>query len=337
MASTFTYPTNSRLREIERVQFPEQTLDDPIFRLFPVVNEDASTLIWEQEDNYLGLTQVRGLNGAPPRVKRVGGRRYVMEPGVYGEYTEIDEAEVTNRRPYGTYNATIDVGDLVRRCQDQLRHRQVQRVRKVLWDLLGYGYFTVLDARGVVAHQDAYTQRVATSTVTWATAATATPLADFRAVALLARGYGTSFGSGSMAFMNQQTANYLLANTHAADLYGRRSAGLSTLNTMQLVNQLWAGEGLPEIVVQDDGYHDDNGTFQLFIPDNKVIVVGRRANNAPLGDFAMTRNASNVGMAPGPYIKAVENDEPPMAIRVHYGFNGGPRIYFPGSVVVMSV
>jgi hypothetical protein len=334
---TYVYPTNSQLSQIDQVQLPTLLMDDPVFRHFPVRNKDTHVIIWDQKDNFLGLQQVRGLNGEPARVRRIGDKRYVMEPGVYGEFTQVDEQEIVTRRAPGSYNLPVNVTDLVRECQDQLRHRLVMRIRKILWDLLALGSFTVLGPRGSVLHRDGYTQRTSVSTVAWSTTATATPLSDFRSIQLLGRGYGTSFGSDSIAYMNRKTANYLLSNTNAADLYGRRSSGLSTLNTLELVNQLFMGEGLPQVYVHDGGYHDDSGVFQLFIPDNYVVVIGRRENGAVLGQFTMTRNASNPGQAPGPYSIVTEKPRPPKTITVDYGFNGGPELSYPGSIVVMRV
>src|SRR5262249_18359917 len=157
----------------------------------------------------------------------------------------------------------------------------------------------------------------------WATFATATPLMDFRNVKLYARGYSMTFGAGSKAYMNQGTTNVMLANTNAQDLYGRRSQGLSTLNTLALVNELFTGEGLPNVVPYDEGYYDESGTFQLFIPNNKVVVVAKRANNAALGQFRLTRNANNPGAAPGAYTKIIDEGEfkVPRTIQVHRGFN----------------
>jgi hypothetical protein len=53
----------------------------------------------------------------------------------------------------------------------------------------------------------------------------------------------------------------------------------------------------------------------------------------------MTRNANNPDLAPGPYMRVIDTGEIviPRSIEVHDGHNGGPVIYFPSAVVVMSV
>jgi hypothetical protein len=338
-ASSFVFPSSYELDKVDRVMLPALTMDDPIFNHFPIRSRDSHVLQWEQQDNFTGLQAVRGLNGQPARVRRKGGKRYTMEPGVYGEFTQVDEQEITTRRNWGDQTARpINVTDLVRECQDQLRGRHINRVRKTLWDLAVYAVFTVLDEQGTVVHQDAYAQRLFTSSVTWDTPATATPLGDFRAIQLLGRGYSTSFGMGATAYMNQQTANWLLANTNTADLYGRRTQGLATINNLALVNELFAGDGLPKLSIHDDHYIDDAGSVQLFIPDGYVVVFGRRANGAELGQFSITRNANATPIgAPTTYTVVTESERPPKTITVDYGFNGGPELKYPGSILVMKV
>jgi hypothetical protein len=99
-------------------------------------------------------------------------------------------------------------------------------------------------------------------------------------------------------------------------------------------------------VVMDDGYYDDDGAWQLLIPDDKVVVFGRRSSGARLGEYRRTRNAQNPGIAPGPYIIVTDNlstgtsnttTPVPRKVTVHRGHNGGPVIFYGNAVVVMSV
>jgi len=147
-----------------------------------------------------------------------------------------------------------------------------------------------------------------------------------------------SFGAGAKAYMNQTTLNSLLSNTNAADLGGRRAAGLSTLNSPDQINQLITQDGLANIVVYDQGYYDSTGTFQLWIPNNKVVVVGRRSTGDPLAEYRITRNANNAGLAPGPYTKVDDDpNEVPRQIIIQDGHNGGPVLYHPNGFVIATV
>jgi hypothetical protein len=337
--TTYTYPTPAELREIEQTLVPRMQAGRPIFSLFPEEDVNANTLIWEQRDNYVGLMQVRGLNGAPPRVKSVGFKRYLMPPGVYGEYLPIDEAELTERAAPASFTDFIPLDDAVAERQMQLLGRQLDRQEAMGWALLVSGTFSVAGPTGAILHTDSYTTQTFTASPGWATFATATPMADLRAVSLKARGLSVSFGGNAVAYMNQVTFNNLASNVNAADIYGRRTQGLGTYNSADQLNQLFAGDNLPGIQVYDQGYLNDAGTFVPFIPDNKVVVVGKRLTGEPVGAFRYTRNASNPNMAPGVYTRVMDFNETavPRKIEVHRGFNGGYVIYFPSAIVVMSV
>lgn len=338
MAITVTYPTNAELQAVAQDKLPNLIANRPIFSILPMRSVDTDVVMWDQEDNYVGLQQIRGLNGQPQRVKRVGGKRYLMSPGVYGEFLVVDEVEITRRRGYGTFNGSISIDDLVMRLQDQLLGRRLDRIEKIGWDLLTAGTFSVAGPDGLTYQTDTFSLQTFSAGTAWSTAATSTPLADFRAVQLLSRGHSVNFGAGAKAYMNRVTFNNLIKNTNAADLGGKRTTGLAPVNDINGLNVVLAGEDLPSIVIFDGGYQDDSDTFQPFIANAKVVVVGNRTDGAAIGEYQMTRNANNPNAAPGAYMKV--KDEPnqvPRLIEVHDGHNGGPALYFPSAIVIMSV
>jgi major capsid protein E len=337
--TTLTYPSAVELMEIEQDKLPVLIEDDPAFEHFPIVTKDSNRLDWEQKDNYIGLQQVRGLNGNPGKVTRVGGNRYSMEPGVYGDFQDIDEKELTERRQWGSFNQFVSISDLVTDAQDQLLHREISRLRQVIWTLLTTGTFSVLSPTGALLHTDTFNIQTASAAVDWDTVATATPMADFRAVQLLARGHSVRFDRAATAYMNQVTANKMFKVTNAADLGGRLTNGGNNFTTIEDINKFLIAADLPQIKVHDDGYHNDSGSFTQFIADDKVVVIGGRTNGQPLGEYRKTRNANNPDLGPGSYLKIVDNGDEsvPRAIKVHKGHNGGPVIFFPSGVVVLSV
>jgi MOSC domain-containing protein YiiM len=70
-----------------------------------------------------------------------------------------------------------------------------------------------------------------------------------------------------------------------------------------------------------------------------VVIVGRRTDGAPIGNYQMVRNVNNPGMAAGAYMKVIDRGEieVPRTIEVHDGHNGGPTLTFPSALVRMSV
>jgi hypothetical protein len=338
--ASYTFPEQAELIQIRQDYVADLTREDEVFGLFPITPTDAHILKWEQRDNYLGLQQIRGLNGEPPKVKRVGHKQYQMIPGIYGEFGEADELELTTRRQIGTWGEPIKLDDIISEIEEQLTKREIDRIRLIIWTLLATGTFSVSNVQGSVTYTDTYPIQTFTAGVTWATAATATPLANFRSVQLLSRGHSVSFGSQAQAFMNRTTFNQMISNTNNADIAGRRVSGLLTVLNLEEVNKVLAGEDLPTIVIYDKGYYDDSATFQLFIPNGKVIVFGQRPDGDVVGEYRQTRNVNNPDMGPGSYTlieDSLNNQKPPRRIRVHQGHNGGCALFYPSAVVAMAV
>lgn len=340
MPDTLVYPTSVELEAVEQVLIPRLTENRLGFQLLPLVTKDHHRLIWEQMDNYTGLQQVRGLNGQPQSVVAVGAKQYEMKPGVYGEFMPIDEEELTLRRQPGSIDQNIDLTDITGMKQMQLLGRRLDRIELNIWTLLTTGTFSVANAQGAVLHTDTYPILTYTAGVTWATSATATPLANFRAIQLLGRGQSAQFGGNAMAIMNRVTLNSMLSVTNINDIAGRRTSGLLSYLTLNEINSILLGEGLPQIMVYDEGYLNDSGTFVPFIGNGVVIVVGKRPDGVPLGEYRMTRNASKPGSAPGAYTyvdDSLDRKELPRTVKVHDGHNGGPVIFFPGGFIRMNV
>ncbi len=331
------FPTAAEIRAVEREREPNLTKNRPIFEIMPLVTEDTPIVRWEQEDNIIGLQQLRGLGGKPAIIKGVGGKVYTVEPGIYGEKRPIDEVELTMRRQYGTTDRPVDISDLVMKASEQLQSRFLDRVEYVGWNAL-LGTYSVLGQNGSIAHADTFAVQTASANVAWGTAATATPLLDFREIKLKARGKGATFGRGAKAYMNAGEVNKLLGNLNAEDLFGKRDQNQSTISGLGAINKILAEADCPEIVEYDGGYYDEAGSWAQFLPDDKVIVVGMRYTGRTIGDYCMTRNASNPNMEAGQYTKVVDNGdrEVPRLIEVHNGHNGAPRIYFPSNVCVLT-
>src|SRR5206468_1746159 len=111
------------------------------------------------------------------------------------------------------------------------------------------------------------------------------------------------------------------------------------------INGLLQGDGLPMLVEYDRGYLSDGtdgnpkGSYQLYIPDNYVVLIGKRDNGAEVGEFRMTRNPNNLASGVGVYDRVIDHGpmRVPRKIEVHRGFNGGPVLWYTSSIVVMKV
>jgi hypothetical protein len=341
---TYLYPEASELREIGPNLVAEATRDDILFSdLMPIRSVNAGIIRWQLDDDDQGLQQLRGLDGAPVHVAPLGSGAYASEPGYFGEYMTVTEREMTERAGSLLGEANVDIGDLVAQKNRQLVLRETARIRQIGWTLFTTGTFSISGKGSTLTHTDTFALQTYNAT-TWATVATATPLADLRAVQQMGSEYGVEFGATSMAIMNRVTANRMFANTNAADLAGRRTLGGGTVTSPDETNRVLNGEDLPNIVIYDKGYKNDSGTFTKFIADGVVLVVGRRMDGGPIAEYRMTRNMNNPGGTPGSYeyLKDYAQGrnapkETPPRLEIHRGHNGGPVIYRPKAFVIMDV
>lgn len=341
--ATFTYQTNAELNEIAQDKLPRLEANRPIFEIMPMEEHDASVIIWEQQDNYTGLQNLRGINGALPLIQQTGSKQYVERPGYYGEGEMIDEIQLTERRQRGTFATPINVQDLISEKQDKLLQRRLDRIEWLGWTLLTTGQFSVFTKNNVLAHQGAYTIQQFTATVPWATSVTAAPLGDLSSVQLLARGHSVNLGAQATAWMNRKTFNSMRSNTNAADIYGRRVAGLATANNLGQINSVLTDDDLPTVRIYDEGYlADGTGTFTPFIADATVLVTGKRPAGQAIAKYLMTRNANNPSLGPGAYMyvsnktgEDAEGNAP--SIGVFDSHNGGPALYFPAALCIMHI
>lgn len=341
---TYTYPTNHELVTIGPEKVARKTETRVGFQIMPLRSVNASTIVWEQRDNFYGLQQLRGLDGAPNQVKRVGRNRYSYEPGVYGEYETIGETELTQRSQGADDNTPVDVTDLVMEAQDQMIVRELDLIEYIIWKLLVEGTFSISLPNGTTGYSGTFSIQTYSGS-DWSDSANATPMADFRAVQLLGDGKGVNFGAGATAYMNRKTANRMLNNTNDNDLHGRFKNSMNPIQNVAVINQIASAEDLPTTQIYNEGYYNDSNTFTKFIPDDKVVVVGQRTDGERVGEYRLTRNMMNPSGAPGSYDFVVDQTgnapdgqkHVPPKIDVHRGHNGGPVIYFPSAIVVMSV
>lgn len=352
----FTYPTSATMDMIQ----PDLMMRGRAGRLgldiMPIKNRNAGKVRWNQKDNYFGLQQFRGLDGQPLHVIRIGSNTYEYEPGIFGEYIDITETELVSRAGSVDVLATpIDVGDLIQEGEEQLIGRELDRVESSIWTLLTTGTLTIrMDGNTFgqqVAYNDSYTVQTYSPQYPWSNLANATPIRDSQYIQQqgFAAGHSVDFGGAAIMYMNQFTANNMLNNQNTADLYGRKLAIGATINDIADIKGYWAGQNLPRIQVYDDGYQTgplkSGGVFKKYIPNGTAVVIGVRPGGVPIGEYQMTRNASN-GYKPGSYRYVIDRangggsgnaeKRTPANIEIHRGHNGGPAIYYPSAVLIMS-
>jgi hypothetical protein len=346
--ATYDYMSNAELSLINQEKMKVSEADDPIFKVFPTVNKNTSTVKWQQRDNYKGLQAIRGQGGQFVRVNKTPTKEFVLTPGYYGEYAPLDEKDLTDLREPGTFGTPANVDNLIAVESDKLIQRKIDRKRQMLWTLAVFGAVSIANEFGDILYAESYSPQAFTPSVAWSTLATSIPLQDLRNVKLLARGKGVRFDKTATVWVNQQTMNNVMNNTNTADLGKKLVNNGSNINSMGDVNAIFLANDLPQLAVWDDGYFTETGItiggvtynigdFVPFIPNTKGLLVGNRIDGSTIGEYVNTRNAQNPNSAPGDYNEIVQDPFPPRTINVYMGNNGAPALYYPGSLVILNI
>lgn len=336
--TNYQIPVATELARVEQVLLPRFVNNIPFMKHFPFTFKRETVLRWTQRDNYRGLMAVRGLGGKPGRVSLVDDSVYLCDPGYYGDHVELDERDLTIRRDAATLSGgPIPLGDLVAEAQEILLTRRINRQAWIMAQLLLNGTFSVVSKSGAVLHTDSYTQQVLTAAVKWNDHVNSVPLQDLRQLPIIVRGQSVNMGPAASIYLNQVTVNHLLANNNPADLGGKKVEYGNSILTLGTINKILEGEGLPKIEVVEDGYDDDTGVFQLFVPDGAGVAVGMRTSGVAIGEFRYTLN-QQAPSGSGVYTRVIDlgSIQIPGSVQVHDGFNGGITLQFPGTIVKLA-
>jgi hypothetical protein len=127
----YTYPTAYEISVIEPELVARGMAGRLGMQLMPVRNVNAPRVRWRQRDNYTGLQHFRGLDGQPTLVQRVGETEFEYTPGVFGEFGDVTETELTERAgSVDTRTVNIDVSDLVAEQDEMMISRELDRIER---------------------------------------------------------------------------------------------------------------------------------------------------------------------------------------------------------------
>lgn len=343
MAAIYRTQNQATLITIANDLVTSMTQNNPIFDIFPIVERRATRLRWRIKDNYRGLMKLRGAGGEPTRVNPVGEKVYEERPGVFGEFSTLDEIDLMDlaRGIPKDFSIDVDVKSEIGDRLKQLMERQMNRIRQMAWAGALTGNVQIPLPGGGIGYSMQYTPLTYAPTVLWSNPATSTPLKDLQGLQV-AFGRGTSNNYGGMAqvYGNSKTLQFMFNNTNVNDFGGVKGTGGGTLYGMSGYESMRLGRGIGALNIWDEGYLDDSGAFQLDIPDGKLLIVGARPNGEKAGEISMTYNA--VSDAPGAYAQVhdfTQGDRKsiPPRIEVHAGFNGGQIIERPTMLLVATV
>ena len=354
MPAIYTMQESAVYNRIAPDLIQTQAEQDPIFQKFPIRELNAARLRWSIKDNYRGLMNLRGYDGAPTRVLRPGETLFETNPGVFGEFGQLDEMELTERAKGFPADMTVpcDVGDMVSEWQMVLTVRQAQRMAQMAWGLATTHNLTILFPQGGAGFTESYAGQTMTVAVLWSDPMNSTPIHDLRQLQFLyGRGTSNNFQQQAEAWMNGRTAQYIMQNRNPADAGGiRGDLGATIFNSVDEFNKILLASGAPKICIYEGAYQADqqpgaafvNNNYVQYLPDGVVWVCAARPGNDLPGAFYYTRHMVNGGGTKpyafvDDYTKAEPHPAVPPKIVIHQGFSGGVVQERPTQTVTMMV
>lgn len=336
-------PTAAEINTLQQELFPT-FLEGKIgfTTILPSKTSELSEIILHQPDIFKGMQSFRGLNKPAPHVKHrynPYGTMCKVEPGYWGESDTIDEEVFTKWGQPGSCNQTLDLTWYTTQLQSRLLERRANRIEYNIWQALVYGKYVAYNQSGGIIFSQQFNIQNVSAGVPWSNFAGSFPLRDFRAIRLLGRGTSAKFNTCARAYMNQETANLMFANTNPFDI-GRIGLSACCIPMSQgQINQQFLAQDLPQVVIYDEGWVDDDDNFNVFIPYGYVVIVGCRPGGVPIGHYWLTRNAVDCNIGSGFWQKMVDtcDREVPRKVHLYDGHNGGPAIEYPRALVVLRV
>lgn len=345
MPSTLELQGPIKLRKLMQLYLPRALESRELLKLLPLTKVNEVDLIYERRQVYTGLQNARGLGGPTGAVRnRPGIDTFRVTPGYYGDHYPITEQELVKLRDAGTWDDFDSYTDQAARGTQHLTTRFLDRCELSVASILMTGSFQAVNAQGVVYDQQVYTVPAYTPATLFDDLANSAPLNYIRdLIPKLELGKMVSFRKGFM-LMSRPTANLFLKNRNADDLNGRRLEYGATVNNVEDFNDLLVSNDLPRIRVYDAGYYADptnvatwNATFNRFLTNGKIVLVGVRDDGEQVGEYRLTRAAQNDNSAPGEWYQVEDRrQKDPCQVILRAGHNGGPYVAYTECTSVIN-
>jgi hypothetical protein len=342
-------PTNTELqgatilREVASHLLERDIAKSKLLKLFPLVKRDETTLVFERQQVRVGQQHARGNDGPTGPVPKRGIDQFSVPASKYGDHYMITEGELIEKRAMGDIAKFMSTDKQTAAGVADLEDRYIARLHTNIANMLMNGTYTAADATGREMVREIYAIPQYTPNTLFDELGTATPLTYIRnLIPRLELGVSVNFRSG-VILCSRPTANLILNNSNAADMRGvRRDAG-ATINSIEDVNKLLAANDLPQIEVIDDGFYPGpvvSGrptNFTRFLTNGKMVLLGARDDNQPIGEYRLTRAAQN-NSQPGEWYTVEDNRQQNSKhhILLSMGHNGGPVPYYPEAIAVIN-
>lgn len=348
---TYKYPTNVALDMVTQ-EYVAQTEKMRGEQLMPFEDTQTQTVQWDELDSERGMTAPHVMGTDPKIDTRPGSKLREFEPIPFKETDLVKENELLKARAFGTLGGVVNITEVISRIAKARVDKNRIRAEWTRWQAM-LGQLTMFE-NGVRVNETFPIQEY-TPTIAWDQRATATILRDTNAIKNMFRGTGASI-RGAVAIGNSTTIARILENNNPNDLQGFRNENFKNTNyDVTETNKIFAARGLFNLEENDEGYIDENGNFQTWLPDGKLLIIGKRPAGQPIGKWLMTptlHRQKNGMPAPGMFEIIEVNGMPSTGsvtvnmqqlgqhknpkIEVTGGVYGGPVLYYPRSIIKVN-
>jgi len=287
-----------------------------------------------------GMTKAHNIGTDPKTVTLPGQSRKRYGTGYWKETYPINEEQLLFARAAGTYNQRAG-RDLVMQRAKEMDDRLETRLEWLRWQPVVNGSLAV-DENGVKYTVDygipEDNKPILEDEELWSAVTTADPLGNIDTWILLYRGTGAR---AVKAYYNSATAGLMAQNSKILRLL-KNTQYANMLSSDNISTALKMLKPKMDFGLYDEGYTDDAGNFNPFIPDGQFIIRGQGPVGELMMDFASTISLHNGTLdQPLPGKFAVIEDEsgkkknPKIDITV--GIYGLPRVFHPNWIISAKV
>lgn len=343
-------PTPFEMTEVPPLYYPFQKSEQWFLNnVTPTQYINSNTIVTRRPDTFRGIQQLRGNFNIPPATTSNYNRYGTLctyVPTYWGEYDAITEAEMaTVAEPSSApcYAGMLDLRKAVALMQQDLTLRQLVRMEYNSARTVIQGQYTAIDKNGRVVDVQHYNINRRIEVPAWTDFANSWPLRFFTGLQQDYRGQSAArfSGPGVKYILNSATLNVLYQNTNPYDFGKLGASACCILPTVSWYNEQLTARGLGTIIVNDNGWYDDAGSWNPFVPDGYVIVIGTRPDVKYPGSYYLTvvLNSCLEGPEQGMWMFYKDDCGEHMTreVRVGMGHNGIVILTNPEMIIVAKV
>ncbi|MDR1701274.1 MAG: major capsid protein [Sporomusaceae bacterium] len=328
-----SFPTTSELTHIVRNRVND-TANFIGKKICPIVPIYSAEIEYDVLFPAFGMTKAHKIGTVPQMVQTPTQETKRSGTAYWKESGRLDEEKLLNLRKAGTINERAGREAVY---QLALHHdtRLEVRIEWLIWQMLINNAIDIDENNvkfKVIFNIPAKLDISSDVQKKWTATATSNPLELLTALIQAYQGTGAK---AKKVFLNSVTAGYAIQSATFVNMLKQSNytGYLSPLNAVPALKLL-----LPSVdfEIYDEGYLNEEKTFQTFIPDGEIVIYGDYPGEKVM-DFASTISLHNGGLdkpQPGKFslIEDKSSNEKNPFVDVTVGIYGLPRLFHPNYI-----